>query len=61
MKKTKEILLWILKHLIKCIVAPFKFIAWIIREIMIYILIHAYKCSVVMPKSKKYAVKKAKK
>lgn len=51
----------ILKHLIKCIVAPFKFIAWIIRELLIYILIHAYKCSVVLPKKEQYTVKKAKK
>lgn len=51
----------ILKHLIKCIVAPFKFVAWIIREVLIYILTHAYKCAVMLPKKDKFSVKKAKK
>lgn len=59
--KTKEILKLILKHLIKGIIAPFKFIAWIIREILIYILVHAYKCSVMLPKKDKFTVKKGKK
>lgn len=52
---------WILKHLIKCIVAPFKFIAWVIREVLIYTLVHAYKCSVMLPKKEQFSVKKAKK
>lgn len=51
----------IFKYLIKTILAPFKFIAWIIREIMIYILVHAYKCSVMLPKRDQYSVKKGKK
>lgn len=59
--KTKEILKLILKHLIKGIIAPFKFVAWILREILIYILVHAYKCSVMLPKKDKFTVKKGKK
>lgn len=59
--KTKEILKLILKHIIKGIIAPFKFIAWILREILIYILVHAYKCSVMLPKKDKFTVKKGKK
>jgi len=60
MKKT-EILKWILKNLIKAIIAPFKFLAWVIREILIYILIHAYKCSVMLPRKAKYELKRVKK
>lgn len=55
-----KFLLWLLKGLLKAIIAPFKFIAWLIREIMIYILVHAYKCSVVMPKQAKYELRKKK-
>lgn len=41
----------------KVILAPFRSLAWLIREILAYILRNFFGCMVVYPKKSKYTLK----
>lgn len=50
-----------MKTILKIISAPFRFVAWFIREILIFILNRFYDCSVMLPRQSKYIIRKGKK
>lgn len=47
-----------MKTILKIISAPFRFVAWFVREILIFILRYFYGCMVIYPQPKREKKKK---